>query len=115
MPESFKVLVKELQALALDIRVLNSKGEEIDLATLGADDDGPTYRRHNPRLDRHIMDEDDTDAAVGQTVATDALSEGYLVEKSELDGYEMSGREDDFYEEEIEFEAESYEDESYDE
>ena len=27
----------------------------------------------------------------------------------------MSGREDDFYEEEIEFEAESYEDESYDE
>ncbi|MBO5510246.1 MAG: DNA-directed RNA polymerase subunit beta, partial [Clostridia bacterium] len=115
VPESFKVLVKELQALALDIRVLNSKGEEIDLATLGADDDGPTYRRHNPRLDRHIMDEDDTDAAVGQTVATDALSEGYLVEKSELDGYEMSGREDDFYEEEIEFEAESYEDESYDE
>jgi hypothetical protein len=61
------------------------------------------------------MDDDDTDAAVGQTVATDALSEGYLVEKSELDGYEMSGREDDFYEEEIEFEAESYEDESYDE
>ncbi len=115
VPESFKVLVKELQALALDIRVLNSKGEEIDLATLGADDDGPTYRRHNPRLDRHIMDEDDTDAAVGQTVATDALSEGYLVEKSELDGYEMSGREDDFYEEEIEFEAESYEDEGYDE
>ena len=115
VPESFKVLVKELQALALDIRVLNSKGEEIDLATLGADDDGPTYRRHNPRTDRHIMDDDDTDAAVGQTVATDALSEGYLVEKSELDGYEMSSREDDFYEEEIEFEAESYEDESYDE
>ena len=115
VPESFKVLVKELQALALDIRVLNSKGEEIDLATLGADDDGPTYRRHNPRADRRIMDEDDTDAAVGQTVATDALSDGYLLEKSELDGYEMSGREDDFYEEEIEFEAESYEDESYDE
>ena len=115
VPESFKVLVKELQALALDIRVLNSKGEEIDLATLGADDDGPTYRRHNPRTDRHIMDDDDTDAAVGQTVATDALSDGYLLEKSELDGYEMSSREDDFYEEEIEFEAESYEDESYDE
>ena len=113
VPESFKVLVKELQALALDIRVLNSKGEEIDLTTLGADDDGPTYRRHNPRLDRHIMDEDDTDAAVGQTVATDALSDGYLLEKSELDGYEMSSREDDFYEEEIQFEAESYEDESY--
>ena len=115
VPESFKVLVKELQALALDIRVLNAKGEEIDLATLGADDDGPTYRRHNPRMDRHIMDEDDTDAAVGQTVATDALNEGYLLEKSEMDGYEMSGREDDFYEEELEYQSESYEDESYDE
>ena len=78
------MLVKELQALALDIRVLNSKGEEIDLATLGADDDAPAYRRHNPRVDRHIMDEDDTDRAVGQTVATDALSDGYLLEKSEV-------------------------------
>ena len=115
VPESFKVLVKELQALALDIRVLNSKGEEIDLATLGADDDAPAYRRHNPRVDRHIMDDDDTDAAVGQTVATDALSDGYLLEKSELDGYEMSDREDDFYEEELEYEAESYEDEADDE
>ena len=116
LPESFKVLVKELQALALDIRVLNNKGEEIDLATLGNDDDGPTYRRHNPRKDRQdILDDDDTDAAVGQTVATDELSEGYLVEKSELDGYEMSGREDDFYEETITYEAESYDDDGYDE
>ena len=116
VPESFKVLVKELQALALDIRVLNSKGEEVDLSTLGADDDMPTYRRHNPRIDRQdILDEDDTDAAVGQTVATDALADGYLLEKSELDGYEKSGREDDFYEEELEYEAESYDDEGYDE
>ena len=116
VPESFKVLVKELQALALDIRVLNSKGEEVDLSTLGADDDAPTYRRHTPRIDRRdILDEDDTDAAVGQTVATDELAEGYLMEKSELDGYEKSGREDDFYEEEFGYEAESYDDEGYDE
>ena len=116
VPESFKVLVKELQALALDIRVLNSEGEEVDLAALGAADDAPTYRRHNPRKENQgILDEDDTDAAVGQTVATDELSEGYLVEKSELDGYEKSSREDDFFEEEFGFEAESYDDEGYDE
>ncbi len=97
--------------------MLNRDGEEIDLATLGADDDAPTYRRHNPRGDRrNIMDEDDTDAAVGQTVATDELADGYLVEKSELDGYEKSGREDDFFEEEFGFDAdESYDDEGYDE
>ena len=31
MPESFKVLVKELQALCLDIRVLDEQGNEIEL------------------------------------------------------------------------------------
>ena len=31
VPESFKVLVKELQALCLDIRVLDDKGNEIEL------------------------------------------------------------------------------------
>ncbi len=31
VPESFKVLIKELQALALDVRVLDEDGEEIDI------------------------------------------------------------------------------------
>ena len=31
MPESFKVLIKELQSLALDIKVLDSDGEEVEL------------------------------------------------------------------------------------
>ena len=31
IPESFKVLIKELQSLALDIKVLDNDGEEIDL------------------------------------------------------------------------------------
>ena len=38
VPESFKVLVKELQALALDINVLNKDGEVIDLSTIGEED-----------------------------------------------------------------------------
>ena len=42
IPESFKVLVKELQSLALDIRVLDEKGEEIELSRL-MEDDTPTY------------------------------------------------------------------------
>ncbi len=41
IPESFKVLVKELQSLALDVRVLDEKGEEIELSELVDDDDGP--------------------------------------------------------------------------
>ena len=45
VPESFKVLVKELQALALDIRVLDKDGKEVQLSTLCNDDDGPQYSR----------------------------------------------------------------------
>jgi DNA-directed RNA polymerase subunit beta len=39
VPESFKVLVKELQSLALDIRILNRNMEEIDLDASFDDDD----------------------------------------------------------------------------
>ena len=41
IPESFKVLVKELQALALDIKVLDKNGGEIELSNLGDDDIEP--------------------------------------------------------------------------
>ena len=39
IPESFKVLVKELQSLALDIRILNHNMEEVDLDASLDDDD----------------------------------------------------------------------------
>ena len=39
IPESFKVLVKELQSLALDIKILNDDGQQIDLDALDEDDD----------------------------------------------------------------------------
>ena len=42
IPESFKVMVKELQALCLDIRVLDENGEVVDLSGIG-EDDVPVY------------------------------------------------------------------------
>ena len=39
IPESFKVLVKDLQSLALDIKILNDDGQQIDLDALDEDDD----------------------------------------------------------------------------
>ena len=39
IPESFKVLVKELQSLALDIKILDANGEEVDINTNDDDDD----------------------------------------------------------------------------
>ena len=39
VPESFKVLVKELQSLCLDVRVLDAQGEEIELKDEDEDDE----------------------------------------------------------------------------
>ena len=39
IPESFKVLIKELQSLGLDIKVLDKNNEEIDLKQNFDDDD----------------------------------------------------------------------------
>ncbi len=43
IPESFKVLVKELQSLALDVRVLDKDGEEIELSDLMDNEQRTTY------------------------------------------------------------------------
>ena len=42
IPESFKVMVKELQALCLDIRVLDENGEAVDISGV-VDDDAPVF------------------------------------------------------------------------
>ena len=39
IPESFKVLIKELQSLALDIKVLDENGDEVDLRQTYDNDD----------------------------------------------------------------------------
>ena len=44
VPESFKVLIKELQSLCLDIQVLDEDGDEIELKDDEDDDDQPSNR-----------------------------------------------------------------------
>ena len=39
VPESFKVLIKELQSLGLDVKMLSADLEEIELRDLDEDDD----------------------------------------------------------------------------
>ena len=48
VPESFKVLIKELQSLGLDIRVLSETREEI---VIGEDDDEDTRFTDNIKID----------------------------------------------------------------
>ena len=52
IPESFKVLLKELQSLALDMKVLTENHEEINLKDLTDDgDDMPVHHREKENID----------------------------------------------------------------
>ena len=59
VPESFKVLIKELRSLCLDIKVLDEHGEEIELKDDDDDDDFQSYR------DDSIYQSDDDEIAMG--------------------------------------------------
>ena len=53
IPESFKVLLKEMQSLALDVKVLNEAGEEVSLKSLTDDD----VEMHNVHREKEHYDE----------------------------------------------------------
>ena len=67
VPESFKVLVKELQALALDVRVLDENGEEIQLSTLCNDEEPTPYSNNRAEL-----------AAIDEALGEGGLEDGDL-------------------------------------
>ena len=86
IPEAFKVIIKELQSLCLDIRVLNDAGEEIDLKTIGEENKvriryvkGPDDAEDSvskPEDDSYDDDADDDfdDFQVGKLTEKDLIS-----------------------------------------
>ena len=68
IPESFKVLVKELQALGLDIKVLDENQQEIDLKQNFDDDDKPKGEYSDEKTEDLTKYSDD-----------DIRNEGFLV------------------------------------
>ncbi len=60
VPESFKVLIKELQSLGLDVKVLDENEEEIDLKQTFDDDDMGTV---SPEDFEYVADENEIDSA----------------------------------------------------
>jgi len=93
VPESFKVLVKELQALALDIRVLDKNGEEIQLSTLCNEDDVPPYSQRNIEIPDFSSFESDEDELKESFQIED--EDGNVIEDEVeiYDSYEDSGDE----------------------
>jgi len=71
IPESFKVLIKELQSLALDVKVLDKDGEEIDLRQTFEDEVGD--------VGAVISDEDMLNTEVVNDVT---LDDGYVTDEN---------------------------------
>ncbi|MBQ7600412.1 MAG: DNA-directed RNA polymerase subunit beta [Clostridia bacterium] len=72
IPEAFKVLVKELQALGLDIRILDKDNNSLPIEGLGDDSAEPP---HHHRHDERITADD-----VGETVQDDNILDSYVLE-----------------------------------
>ncbi|WP_444660249.1 DNA-directed RNA polymerase subunit beta [Caproiciproducens sp. R2] len=58
VPESFKVLIKELQSLGLDVKVLNRNNEEIDLKQNFDDDDDMGFNPSDESFDEPNVADD---------------------------------------------------------
>lgn len=62
MPESFRVLVKELQALAIDVTLLDRQNGEIDLNTISAENEREERRLHHSIRDFSVQSEEEEEA-----------------------------------------------------
>ncbi len=69
VPESFKVLIKELQSLSLDVKVLDDEGNELDLRQTYDDDD-----------DMGLAPAADDESLEIETVAVEGSFDGYSYE-----------------------------------
>ena len=91
VPESFKVLVKELQSLGLDIKVLDEDQQEIDLKQTFEDDDdalnmGVADPDYKPDEEGDIPDGDPTEEDI---VDEDTFST--VAVENEFDGFDVLG------------------------
>jgi DNA-directed RNA polymerase subunit beta len=99
IPESFKVLIKELQSLALDVNVLDSEGKEIDLKqSFDNDDYGFRGASSDDKAFSHV---NDADKAEGFTLE-DENGEAVEDDQEEIsDGDELDDDFDDDADEDL--------------
>ena len=83
VPESFKVLVKELQSLGLDVKLFTKENKELEIKE--DIDEGIEY---NPETDRKILSED-------EVAVEEELENGYIEQEAD-DDYVMEDDEEDF-------------------
>ena len=98
VPESFKVLIKELQSLALDVRVLDAAGEEIQLSTLCNDDEPSVYvnRAEEAALEEALRGQDDDEEELEKSFLISDENGDYIESEDEFDAEEEIYEDDSF-------------------
>ena len=96
IPEAFKVLIKELQSLALDVKVLNVNNEEIDLKQNFDDDDDFVPQASDDANMELGVDEGDLDEGF-MAEDEDGISELDLGEEDEDFGEDYINDESDLF------------------
>ena len=91
VPESFKVLLKELQALALDVRVLRDNGEEVEITE---NVDYGTDSEYRFEMQNNFRDYNSADEDLG---ANGYSSKEFDSQSGELMDVEPEGEDDDEY------------------
>ena len=76
VPESFKVLIKELQSLGLDVKVLDKDDQEIDLKQSFEDDDNMGLQPADSEFEYETAEDGDE------------LKDGFAIEEQEGDEYD---------------------------
>ena len=77
IPESFKVLIKELQSLALDVKVLDKNNEEIDLKQKFDDDDD---------IQTHADDGEEPDTVFDENEVMTNMDDGFSLDEDSDEG-----------------------------
>ena len=93
VPESFKVLIKELQSLGLDVRVLDKDDNEIDLRQ-NFDDEVVLPVVDNSDLEEVMNSINDAEDADGYRITDEESDEDYMMAAAAVE--EMYSDEDDF-------------------
>ncbi|MFI3325816.1 MAG: DNA-directed RNA polymerase subunit beta [Clostridia bacterium] len=92
IPESFKVLIKELQALGLDMKVLDKNDEEIDLKQTYEEDEDLVIADHDETLQEETVEENMDGYTVGDAEDEDF---GFTEMDDELDFFAVDDSDDD--------------------
>ncbi len=98
IPEAFKVLLKELQSLALDVKVLTETGEELVIRELDDDDEAiPSARQREAQEEEDKIPEEEFELVKhGDAGDDDSLEPISIFEndEEEFDGKELFGDDD---------------------